>query len=552
MQQAIECQKAGDFRRAERIYRKLLSKNPADVNALHLLGLLYHAKGKHFEAVSLIRKAIGYHPTEPAMYTNLGVIFESRGMHTEAMACYRRAINVNPKAWEAHFNLGNVYSQFALHDDAVRHYQIASDLKPEMDNIVSNLIFQLDASGTSTAEQRFSARRRWNDQYAVPLHQHQQPHTNRPTPDRKLRVGYVSGDLRAHSAWLAISPIVLGHDRSQYDVVIYSSTKLEDGATDVIRNADVTWRGVSSMGDAETAALIRSDSIDILVDLSAFTAHNRLPVFAYKPAPIQVTAWGYAGGTGMDAMDYTFADHTCIPEDDRQFYAEEVVYLPSVICYNPPANAPEVGPLPARRRDGQITFGNFNRPTKMADRSLELWARVLTAVPNSKLILKYTGLEQTFAEARIRDTLENLGIATDRVRLYGWTPHDQHLGAYNDIDIQLDTVPQSGGITTLEAAWMGVPTVCMAGDRVSGRTSASFMQRCNASEFVGADPDGYVAAAVQAVSDLDRLESVRAGLRQALQDSVICDDTAYVREVEAAYRQMWTRWCEQRAAEVAA
>lgn len=548
--EAIAAHQSGDLARAERIYNRMLRKDPSDPQALHLLGLLRHDQGKSTEAVTLIRRAISYHPEQSLLYLNLGVIFESRHCYTEAIACYERARKCSPDEPYAYFNLGVAYGALAEPEMAAGYFRKALEKDPSLTPALDNTIYQLDLSAYSTAAERYAARRAWNDTFGAQYAAERLPHENDPDPDRRLRVGYVSSDFRQHSAWLVFSSVLLGHDPAGFEVFAYTGDKREDDATERLQRSGLHWRATAGMADAEVARMVRADGIDLLVDLSGYTAGNRMALFAMKPAPVQVTAWGYATGTGLDAMDAFFTDRIATPPSEAPYHAEELVYLPSVVAYNHPSDQQDVSPLPMTELGGRVTFGNFGQPKKLSTPTLNLWARVLKAVPNSRMVLRHAGLDQTYCATRAMEHFDDAGIDPGRIHIFGGSAHYHHVAAFTDLDIQLDSTPASGGMTTLEAAWMGVPTLTLAGDRTAARISASINTTLGLTSWIAQTEDEYVRLAVEMVKDPHWLGVQRAQLRGRLKTSVICSPS-YVRHVEEAYRRLWARWCE-RAREAAA
>jgi predicted O-linked N-acetylglucosamine transferase (SPINDLY family) len=307
------------------------------------------------------------------------------------------------------------------------------------------------------------------------------------------------------------------------------------------------WHDVAHVSDDALDAQIRADQIDVLVDLSGHSAGNRLPVFARKPAPVQVTAWGYAASTGLDAIGYFLADPVCVPPEARASYTEQVVDLPGILCYDAAPYAPAVSTLPARTR-GYVTFGAFNRLPKVSAETLAAWGRVLAAVPGSRLLVKTTGADASPSREWLLRQLAALGVDPARVTLLGSTPHPEHLAAHNEVDLMLDTFPQSGGITTFDALLMGVPVVTLLGERVQGRASASFLTALDLDDLIGRTPDEYVGIAARLARNLDRLERDRGSLRERLLSSPIGNVRSYTRHVEAAYRELWRGWCAEQAA----
>lgn len=297
------------------------------------------------------------------------------------------------------------------------------------------------------------------------------------------------------------------------------------------------------MSDADLAAQIRADGIDILVDLSGHTAGNRLTVFGRKPAPVQAAWLGYFNTTGVGAIDYVLMDAATVPEGGERWFTEEVVRLPEGrFCYAPPDYAPPVAPLPARAR-GHVTFGSFNNMAKVTPAVIELWAAVLQAVPGARLILKWKSLADAAECDRLRQAFAAHAIAPERLELRGPTPHREMLTEYGDVDIALDPFPFCGGLTSCEALWMGVPIVTLPGSRPVSRQTLGFLNQLDASELAAPSAARYVAIAAELAGDLDRLATLRADLRARMAGSSLCDGARFTRGLEAAYRTMWRRWC---------
>lgn len=451
----------------------------------------------------------------------------------------RRVLAVDPENALAWSCLGSTRERFGDLGGSLEAFERATEAAPSNPLILSNYIFALDRAADTTLEQAHTARRRYNDLVAVPP----RPHPNDRDPDRVLRIGYVSGDLRQHSAAFGFGPVLLSHDPSTVEVYVYSVTPEHDWLTEAIRGGVSAWRECVSDTDDELEAKIRADQIDVLVDLSGHSAGNRLPMFARKPAPIQVTAWGYATGTGLDAIDYFFADDVLVLPDEERWYAETVVRLPRAMPYWPadPAEVGEVAPSPTLT-NGYTTFGVFNRLGKMTPDCLTLWARVLDAVPTSRLVIKSGGLEHPDLRDQFSGRLNAAGFDRERVTLLGSTERNEHMRSYGQIDLCLDPWPDGGGISTLEAAWMGVPTVTAPWHQIPSRTTASINRELGLDCLTARNPTEYVERAVAADEQRETLADIRSWMRDLMTASAFGSHRLYTAHVERHYRAFWRRW----------
>lgn len=336
------------------------------------------------------------------------------------------------------------------------------------------------------------------------------------------------------------------HDKSQVNVLCYSGVTKADRVTERMQAHADEWRNIAGLSDEHIAGIVREDAVDILVDLSGHTAGNRLLVFARKPAPVQATWIGYSDTTGLDAMDYLIADRFIAPPETAPFFAEQLAWLPSCyLCYRPPDYAPPVSRCPARSR-GHITFGCFNNLAKVNAEVIATWAQILHAVPDARLVLKSRALSDRHTQDMYRQLFLKQGIMPERVDLLGLEPpHADVLALYHEIDIALDTFPYSGCTTTCEALWMGVPVVTLEGSTFISRMGVSLLSNVGVQELIAESPRRYVELAVQLSQDLDRVESLRGGLRARLAASPLCDEATFTRTLEQCYRRMWRTWCEQ-------
>lgn len=539
-------QKQGKLSEAVKHYHQALSLKPSDAAAHNNLGEALRQQGLWEEAIKHLRRALEIAPNFLEAYGNLGLALREQGRLEEALGYSRRALALNPAYALAHCNMGSILHGLGNAEDAITHYRQALAIRPDLTEAHTSLIFALDlATGVDIHAQQ-AERRRWDQAHAARLMQ-AVPHANTPDPERRLRVGYVSADFRRHSAAVVFGAMLVHFDRAHYDVFAYSNTKKEDGITERFRNQVTCWRNILHQPDDAVADLIRHDGIDILVDLSAHSGGNRLLVFARKPAPIQITAWGYATSTGMAAMDVFFADPVTVPPEERQLFSEEVRYLPNMVGSYFADPFPEVNELPALSQGG-ITFGSFNRLAKTSHEVFDVWGQVLAAVPGSRLLLKSSGMDDPAARDGVTERFLRAGIPPERIVLQGNTPWFEHMRAFNQIDIALDPFPQGGGVTTLETIRMGIPVVTLRRPTIAGRVSASILTTLGLTDWIAETPEQYVAIAVRKAQDIAALAALRKGLRGIFDASPIGSAQAYVQAVEGEYRQIWRAWCRSQAA----
>jgi predicted O-linked N-acetylglucosamine transferase (SPINDLY family) len=531
---------------AEKAYREALRLKPNFVEAHSNLGLSFVKRYRLKEAEAAYREVLHLKPDHAKVHNDLGLVLVRLHRLEEAEAAFHEALRLEPNLVEAHSNLGAFYTQSGHLPDAEANYRKALQLRPDHADAHSNLIFMLDCVAGVEPEAQQAERRRWYERHARKFAAALAPHDNLPDGERRLRVGYVSGDFCTHSAMHAFWPVLRRHDPAAVEVFCYSNLPLgqEDPLTQELRAASHHWRRIVDLDDDAVAARIREDRIDILVDLSGHTSGNRLLVFARKPAPVQITAWGHATGTGMATMDYLFADPVALPAAIRPLFAEEIIDLPCILTYEVQVDIPPVTPPPVQA--GQpITFGSFNRLEKLSDPTLELWARLLRAVPTSRILIKYLNLNEASMQTRLRARFEANGIAGERLVMLGRTPLPEHLAAYSRVDIALDPFPQNGGISTVDALAMGVPVVALPGTTIPSRVTASVLTAMGMPEWIAWDEDEYVAIAARWARNVPGLARLRRKIRPRLARSPLGDHQQYTRAVEQAYRQLWKRWCER-------
>ena len=525
--------------------RRAIQLKPDYAEAHGNLSNALKEQGRMDEAMAECRMAIELKPDFPEARYNMGNVLRDQCHLDEAIGTYRRALELKPDFVDAHNNLGNVLKEQGRLDEAIGTYRRALGFKPAYVSAHSNLLFDMHYVSGTDVSALYGEHRRWDEAHAEPLRKLIPPHGNDRDPERRLRIGYVSPDFREHSVAYFMESLLASHDHSQVEVYCYADLVREDGTSRRLQCHARQWRPIAGKTDGQVAELIRKDGIDILVDLAGHTAGNRLLVFARKPAPVQVTYLGYPDTTGMKAMDYRLTDgYADPPGTSEHLHSEELMRLPgSAWCYRPSGEAPPVGSAPVLSGGG-VTFGCFNPRPKMTEEVLALWARLLMAVPGSRLLLKNLGFRDSSVRERVMGMLMKGGVGEERVEFMGRVPSvTEHLVTYGRVDIALDTYPYHGTTTTCEALWMGVPVIALAGRTHASRVGVSLLTNAGLPELIAGSAEQYVEIAVKLAADIPRLVELRASLRERMASSALMDAPRFARNVEQAYRQMWRAWC---------
>ncbi|MBW2411981.1 MAG: tetratricopeptide repeat protein [Deltaproteobacteria bacterium] len=535
----------GQVTEAISCYRKSLKLDPEDAHANYNLANALQAADKTDEALRLYQYALRHKPKWPEAYNNLGTAYQDMGLLDRAIAAFEQALEIQPDYAEAFNNLGIVYRQQGRIQKALSCYRRALQIKPDYSECHSNLVFGLNYDPQATQEEIFSHACQWWVRHGQPL-TGRFMHTNSRNPNRRLKIGYVSADFRRHPVGFFLLPLLKEHDQDRFEVYCYSDIKQSDELTDQIKSVANHWIPTLGLSDADVAQRIFSDQIDILIDLAGHTAHNRLPVFARKPAPLQINWLGYVNTTGLGAMDFRVSDDLVDPPSDgNRFHSETLIRLENgFFCFAPPLKPPPVSELPARKR-GHITFGSFNKLSKINKDVIALWSQIMQRLPGSRLRL----MAKPLADASTRDRYLALfhanGIAADRLEMVTYQPtYFDYLNQYSQIDIGLDPYPHNGHTTTCDSLWMGVPVITMRGDRYASRMGASILTRLQLEKFVANSKEAYFESATGLATDLDMLQELRRGMRKRFASSPFYDVKRFAGEIESAYRQIWCTWCQ--------
>jgi protein O-GlcNAc transferase len=572
---AIGCHQSGRIAEAEALYLQILANDPDNVETHSNLGMIFRDRGAFPEAIACYRKTLALRPQHAPAHVNLGIVFADQGDLAESIKCYSRALAYDPdlaSAYnslgnalrdqgrldesvvsyrrslalmpgyaEGHSNLGNVFTDLGELENAKRCYERAVALNPEFARARSNLLVCQHYDGRISNAELLAEARRFGAHFDSPASARK--HLNDRSPARRLRIGYLSGDFRQHPVGFLLARVLETHDRGAVEIFCYAHQPHADEMTRRLRASSDHWRDILGVSDADAAALILRDRIDILVDLAGHTGNNRLLIFTLRPAPVQVSWLGYFDTTGLGAIDYILMDESSVPPGEERWFSESVVRLPhGRFCYAPPEYAPDPASPPALRR-GYVTFGSFNNLTKVGPDVVGLWADVLRATPTSRLLVKWKSLDGETARRRLLDALISAGVAAERVELRGGSVHQAMLAQYADVDIALDTFPFGGGLTSCEALWMGVPVVTLPGDRPASRQTIGLLAHVGLEDCVAGSPIDYVRRATALAADTARLRDRRHAQRSRMAASPLCDGALFTPTLEAAFRQMWARWC---------
>ena len=545
--QGIALKAQGKLDAAIESYRKALSIKPDFIEAHCNMGSALQAQGKFDEAIASYQKALSINPYFINALHNLGSVLRAQGKLDAAIDICRRVISIKPDFVEAHNNLGTVFQAQGKLDEAIACYRKALLLRPDHTDAYSNLLYLLSFHSQCLPAQYLAEAQHYGSQVAAQA----KPYTWWPAFPmsqaarniQTLRVGLVSRDLKSHPVGYFIENILAHLNPARVKLVAYSMLlqEQEDELTSRIKPHFAAWNVIAGLGDEATAIKIHDDGIHILIDLSGHTSYNRLPVFAWKPAPVQASWLGYWATTGVSGIDYFLADPVSVPESHREHFSEMVWYLPDTrLCFTPPADGVGLKPalLPAIR-NGYITFGSFQNLSKINDTVLSVWSEIFHVLPQARLRLQNKQMNSASEREHLQCRLSRFGITPERVTMEGSSPREEYLAAYADVDIILDTFPFSGGTTTCEALWMGVPTVTLAGDTLIARQGTSLLACAGFKDWIASDERDYVARVVNHATDIKRLEQLRTGMRQKVLASPLFDASRFALNLENALHGMW-------------
>lgn len=530
-------ERAGRLAEAAECYARAAAMKPDWPDPYANLGNVLRKLGRLEAAEPHLVRALALNPDHAKARNFLGIVFFNSGRLSEAAVAFRRAVELRPHDFEAQNNLGMALTRLGDAGGAIAALRRSLERRPDP-YVHSALLFTLHYDPSASSRQIFEEHLRWSALYADPLRDQILPHANDRSPDRRLRVGYVSADFREHTRSRFVEGVLANHDRAAFEVFCYSDVRTPDAVTARLRGMSDIWRATVDLNDAQLAELIRADRIDVLVELTGHMAGHRLLTFARQPAPVQISYPGYPNTTGLSTIDYCLVDADRDPPGAEELYTERLIRLePTSQCYEPTDQQLPVG-LPPHERTGRITFACLNKAIKVNSEVSAVWARALNLVPDARLIL----LSNEGGERRLVEEFGRNGVGAERLEFVGRLPRSEYLALHDRIDVNLDPWPYNGHTTLLDGLWMGVPSVVLEGRARVSREGSAAMRLMGLSSLVAESAEEYALIATRLACDLPTLRELRRTLRDRLKASPLMDACGLVRRIEAAYRRCWSAW----------
>ena len=530
---------AKEYGRALKTARRALADAPFNPLLHYQAGLALFLLGDAEGACFELQRVLELDPRSFESRVLLGTVLQHRKLMSAALASYLDAAALRPNDAAVQGYVGNVQFGLGRHADAIDSYERALSLDPANAAVHSNLLLAMNSLPGLARDALFEAHRRWarqHERFALPTGQLQPVD---PDPERALRIGYVSADFREHSVAYFIEPVWSRIDRRTYATCVYDNFPGEpDSTSRRLQGHAELWRRVASYSDDELEGLVREDRIDILVDLSGHTGGNRLPVFARRAAPVQVSWFAYMNTTGLASMDYRITDAWFAPPGDERYYTETLFRIPCCACFTPARESPPVNDLPALG-NGFITFASFNNWTKVSAEVISAWARLLASMPRSRLLAVVQGGDDPNVRTGIEQQFAARAIEKGRLEVCATRPLSEFLRLFHQVDVALDSFPYTGGTTSLHTLWMGVPVVTLQSIGETGRCSASYLRGLGLEDLVADSVEDYCNIAQRLASEPARLQRIRATLRESMSRSPMLQADETTRAVERAFREMW-------------
>ncbi|MDO6514519.1 tetratricopeptide repeat protein [Neptuniibacter sp. 2_MG-2023] len=527
-----------NYKIAQLLLAKALGLKPKDAEVNHHLGLAFKGLGDAERARHCFSEAVKLEPSLAVAHLGYADVVSSMGRYEEAVGAYKTALKHDSTLIKAHNNLGMVYRKKADLVSAIACYKSALGLDPSRLDIHSNLLMCMASTdGVSPSEYLKEA-----ICYGTQARKVAVPYTDWPlldkSPGKTLNVGFVSGDLRNHPVAAFIESFIGCFDDTKISLTAFSTTSRVDKVSERLKGYFKDWHCIETLTDKDAATLIYQSKVDILIDLSGHTAGNRLPVFAWKPAPIQISWIGYFASTGLEEMDYMLPNTALSPAEFESHYIEKQWHINSAACLQVPEFDVDVAELPASR-NGFVTFGSFHSLAKISDLVIETWCEILHQTPNSKLFFKCKELVDIHFREHLIDRCKRLGIEQDRLIMEEGSPLSEYFEAYNRVDIGLDPFPYNSGTVGYHSLWMGVPYIALQGDRILSRIGYSNLSQVGLNHLVADDRTRYVDVAVDLASNIEQLAFIRKGLREVALNSALFNGKKMADELEHVFKEMW-------------
>jgi len=542
----VALQAQGDYERAIAAFEKARSLNPNRFDSLNNLGALLRMIKRPHDALPHLYKAVQLDPSSDLALSNLVHTLLGLGRVGEALSKTQQILEQHPRSASSHLMRGFALVQQARITSALESFEQAQSIDPSATVAVANALFTLLYRDDISGAEFVAEREKWVARLPGISQQRYEQWKGTREPGRRLKVGYLSGDLRSHPVAFFLEPILANHSAEQVETYCYDLSGVADATTTRLKGYAHHWRHCVGISDDACAQQIYEDTIDILIDLSGHTAGNRSGVLMRKPAPLQMLYIGYPGSTGLPTMDYVISDRLVSPVETDSLYSEKILPVEgSFWCFKPHEFAPQPSELPALQ-NGYITLGSFNHTPKFSDSTIRLWSRVLAAVPTAKLKLKALSLADEETCAHFRQQFVALGTDPSRLIFEGPTLKlEEFFQSYHTIDIALDPTPYNGGTTTCEALWMGIPVVALRGERFCARMSHSLLNNVGLGQLSVETEEAYVEGVRSLCHNTGYLQQIRSELRSRMAASPICNGKLASQALENAYRRAWQQFCNK-------